>query len=457
MSTATTPPSASAGFAAPGAVQDVDLPAMSLDTAGPIRLGIAVLVLGLGGFLAWAALAPLDEGVSAPATVSIDTRRRAIQHMTGGVVRTLMVKEGQVVKQDEVLLVLEEASTRAAMESVRQTYLSQRAAEGRLLAELAGQAQIAFHPDLAAGAQDPLVQQHMSTQNQLFVARRAALLAELSSIQDAIAGARAQITGLGAMLESRQAQARSQVEHLARMRGLADQGYAPRNQVLQMEQGLDELQATLADLQASRKRAEQQVAELTGRMAQRRQEYQKEAGAQLAEVRREVQANHERLTAVNDELRRVAVKSPVAGQVVGLMAGSLGAVVTPGQKLMDIVPKGEPLLLEARIPTHVIDRVRVGQHTDVRFSSFANSPQLVVGATLESVSGDAVSEAQPMGTVTYYLGRVRLTADGVQALAGREMQPGMPAEVLVKTGERSLLTYLLHPLLRRLSTAMKEE
>lgn len=447
----------SGGLAAPGPVQDVEPAPISLDTARPIRLGIAVLVFGLGGFLAWAAYAPLDEGVSAAATVTIDTRRRAIQHMSGGLVRELKVNEGQLVKQGDVLLVLEEASTRAAMESVRQNYLAQRAAESRLLAELAGQAEISFHSDLAAGAQDPLVQQHIGTQRQLFVSRRAALAAELGGIQDAIAGARAQISGLAAMLESRQAQARSQTEQLARVRGLADQGYAPRNQVLQMEQGLDELQATLAELRASRQRAEQQIAELTARMAMRRQDYQKEAGAQLAEVRREVQANQERLTAVNDELRRIAVKAPVAGQVVGLSAGSLGAVVTPGQKLMDIVPKGEPLLLEAKIPTHVIDRVRVGQATDVRFSSFANSPQLVVEARLESVSADAISEAQPMGTVSYYLGRVRLTDQGVQALGDRVMQPGMPAEVLVKTGERSLLTYLLHPLLRRMSSALKEE
>lgn len=438
-------------------ITDVDLPPVSLDTKGPIRLGLAVLVLGFGGFLAWAAWAPLDEGVSAPATVVIDTKRRTIQHMSGGVVKKLLVQEGEVVQAGQVLLELADANARAGMETVRQNYLGQRAAESRLLAEMTGQRQIDFHADLAAGAADPLVRQHMTAQSQLFAARGAALGAEVAGLQQSIAGARAQIAGIEAMLDSRRVQASAQAEQLRNLRTLADQGYAPRNQVLQLEQSQAELSSTMADLRANRQRAEQQIGELTARIAQRRQEYQKEAGAQLAEVRREVQANQEKLRAQSEELARIEVKAPVSGQVVGLAAGTLGAVVTPGQRLMDIVPQGEPLLLEAKIPPHVIDRVRVGQSAEIRFSAFANSPQLVLDARLESVSGDAISEQLPTGPASYYLGRLRLTPSGVAALGHRAMQPGMPAEALVKAGERSLLTYLLHPLTRRISAAMKEE
>ena len=151
------------------------------------------------------------------------------------------------------------------------------------------------------------------------------------------------------------------------------------------------------------------------------------------------------------------IRAPVAGQVLGLAINGPGAVVTPGQKLLDIVPQGESLLLDARIPTHVIDRIKVGDVTEVRFSAFANAPQLVVLGRLVSLSADAVTEHLPTGSMSYFLGRVELTPDGKKALGDRVLQPGMSAEVLVKTGERSLLTYLLHPLTKRIASAMTEE
>jgi len=427
------------------------------DTSRPIRLGFWVLVVGFGAFLAWAALAPLDEGVAAPATVAIETHRRVIQHLNGGVVRKVMVKEGEAVTTGQVLIELEDAAVRANYESVRQNYMALRAAESRLLAEQVDKPVIAFHADLLAGRADPFVQQHMVTQTQLFTARRAVLDAELSGTLEQIAGFAAQNDGFVSMVESRKAQAELQSEQVRNVRELSAEGYAPRNQLLQMEGAHAELNAVISDLQANRLRAVQSIAELKMRMVQRRHEYHKEAGMQLAEIRREVQAGQEKLKAMSEELARSQIKSPVDGQVVGLGVAALGGVVTPGQRMMDIVPRGEALLLDARIPPQVIDRVRVGDATDVRFSAFANTPQLVLSARLISVSGDAITEAQGSSTVSYYLGRAEVTAEGIRKLGARVMQPGMPAEVLIKTGERSLLTYLLHPLTKRVAAAMKEE
>lgn len=438
-------------------ITDLEGKPLSTDTRTPIRLGFWVLLVGFGGFLAWAALAPLDEGVSAPATVSIETRRRVIQHMTGGVVRSVLVKEGQMVTEGEPLAELDDALAKANYESVRQNYLGLRAAESRLLAEQTERRTIEFHPDLVAGAKDPLVRQHMATQTQLFSARRGSLDADLSAARESIAGLEAQVAGLASMIESRKAQAALQAEQIASVRSLAAEGYAARNQLLQLEQAQAELRATVADLQANRVRAQQQIAETRMRMAQRREEYHKEAATQLADVRREVQAGQDKLRAVSEELGRVTIKSPVEGQVVGMAVTSIGGVVTPGQRLMDVVPKGEALLLDAKIPPHVIDRIHVGDETHVRFSAFAHSPQLVLPARLISLSGDALSEQVGPQQVSYYLGRVEVTPEGVKMLGDRVMQPGMQAEVLVRTGERSLLTYLLHPLTKRIAAAMKEE
>ena len=438
-------------------VTDVEDATLPTDTRKPIRLGFWVLVVGFGGFLLWASVAPLDEGVAAQATVSIETHRKTIQHLNGGVVKQVMVKEGQTVKAGDVLIELDEAATRASYESIRQNYMAQRAAESRLLAEQFDKPSIQFHPDLLAAAADPLVKQHMATQTQLFLARRAALAAELSASGEVIKGSEAQIAGYSSMLESKRAQAGFQAEQLKSVTELAHEGYASRNQALQLEQGQADLRSGIADLQTSIQRARQSIAETKMRMAQRIQEYHKEEGAQLADVRREVQAGQDKLRAVTEELDRTQIKSPVDGQVVGMAISSTGGVVTPGQKLMDIVPKGETLLVDAKIPTHVIDRVAKGDDAEVRFSGFANSPQLVLDGKVVSLSGDTVTENQGMQAVSFYLARIEVTPEGFKKLGNRVLQPGMPAEVLGKTGERSLLTYLMHPLTKRVAAAMKEE
>lgn len=437
------------------AVDAIDISEQS-NTRTPIRLGFWVLIVGFGLFLLWAAFAPLDEGVSAPATVSIETRRKTIQHLQGGVIKEVRVKEGQMVKADQVLVVLDDGTTRAAYESVRQTYLAQRAQESRLMSELANQSRISFHADLLK-ASEAEAQLHMAAQQQLFNARRAAQVAEFAAAMENIAGLEAQVGGLRAVLDSRKTQAALQSEQLQGVKALAQDGFAPRNQALQLEQSQADLRAAMADITANTQRSLMAISEMKQKIAQRKQEYLKEVSAQLTDVRREVQGNDEKLRAITAELGRIEIRSPVEGQVVALALASSGGVVQPGQRLMDVVPKGESLLLDAKVPTHVIDRVKVGDPVEVRFSGFANTPQLVVDGRLVSLSGDAVTEQMGGGVINFYLGRVEITEAGRKALGQRQMQPGMQAEVLIRTGERSLLTYLMHPLTKRVAAAMKEE
>ncbi|MBL0090305.1 MAG: HlyD family type I secretion periplasmic adaptor subunit [Ideonella sp.] len=440
----------------PAPITDIDDVELKTDTRPAIRLGFWVLVVGFGLFLAWAAWAPLDEGVSSQATVSVESRRKTIQHMQGGVIRDLLVKEGAEVKLGDVLVVLDDAATRAGFESVRQSYLSQRAQESRLLAEVIGAPSITFHRDLLVKG-DTVSALHMSVQQQLFASRRAAQAAELSAAQQSIVGMEGQVAGTKQMLESKHSQQALQARQLAGVKSLADDGFAPRNQALQLEQNQAEMRSAIADLETTQQRVLSAIAETRLKIAQRQQEYIKEVSSQLADVRKDVQANEERLTAITAELGRTQIKAPVGGQVIGLAVSGVGGVVTPGQRLMDILPRGESLLLDAKIPPNVIDRIKVGDLVDVRFTTFANSPQLVVHGKLVSLSGDAVSENLGNAVHSFFLGRVEITPDGIKALGTRVVQPGMTAEVLVKTGERSLLTYLMHPLLKRVASAMKEE
>lgn len=205
------------------------------------------------------------------------------------------------------------------------------------------------------------------------------------------------------------------------------------------------------------RRGQRTIAELRQRALARQQEYRKEVETELTEVTREVQSDAEKFLAVKADLERTEIRSPASGQVVGLVVQTVGGVIEPGQKLMDVVPADAPLLLEARIEPHLIDKVRAGLPADLRFTAFAHSPQLVVAGEVVSVSSDLLSEQQGGTVFSYYLARIKVTPDGMKTLGQRRLQPGMPVEVIIKTGERSLLTYLLHPLTKRLAASLKEE
>jgi membrane fusion protein, protease secretion system len=244
-------------------------------------------------------------------------------------------------------------------------------------------------------------------------------------------------------------------EELKNTRGLVADGYAPRNRQFELERAVAESNTALAELQGNTIRARRAIGEVRQRAISRQQEYRKEIESQMADVSREVQAESEKFQALQNDLERVEIKSPATGQVVGLTIQTSGGVVGAGQKLMDIVPNDEPLLLEARVAPHFIDRVHRDLPVDIRFSAFAHSPSLVVDGKVLSVSGDLITEQQT--NTSYYLARIAVTPDGLKKLGKRQMQSGMPAEVIFKTGERTLLTYILGPLNKRMAASMKEE
>jgi membrane fusion protein, protease secretion system len=422
------------------------------------RIGWWALGLGLVVFLLWAAFAPLDEGVPAQGVVSIDTKRKPVQHLTGGIVKEVLVHEGSRVTEGEVIVRLDDATAKANFETVRQRYLGERAVQGRLVAEQAGLSTITFHPDLKTASADPLIRQQMVTQEQLFASRRAGLRADLQSMEETIHGQEGLIEAYQGMLTNRKSQAALLTEELNNTRGLVKDGYAPRNRQLELERMVADTNSALAELQGNSIRAHRTITEVRQRMISRQQDYRKEVEGQLADVGREVLADADKFLALKDELGRTDIKAPAAGQVVGLAVQTPGAVISPGQKLMDIVPDNEPLLLETKVAPHLIDRVHAGLPVDVRFTAFSHSPQLVVGGKVVSVSGDLLTDPPTaQGSVSYYLARVAVTPEGLKRLGQRQLHPGMPVEVVFRTGERSLLTYLLHPLTKRIAASMTEE
>ena len=427
------------------------------DTNGPIRLGLWSLLIGLGGFVLWAVFAPLDEGVPTSATVSIDTKRKAVQHPTGGVVKEVLVKEGQLVKEGELLMRINDANAVAVYEASRHQYFSLRAIQARLVAEKSGQAAPKFHEDLVKASSDPLIANHMRNQLELFKTRRDSLASEMNAMNESLAGLKAQLQGAKDVLVQKGTQLSLLTNELDKSRDLIDQGYMTRQRGWELERQIAEITGGRSDLMATIEKLSRSIQETLQRIQLRQHEYTKEVEAQLAEVMKSVDSEEKRFDAVKADLARTELRSPAEGQVLGLMNQTVGGVIQAGQKIMDVVPDDEQLILEAKVLPHLIDKVRSDDPVDIRFTAFAHSPQLVVSGRILSISKDLLNDPPPSLTPTYYLARVVVTPEGMKKLGNRQLQAGMPAEVVIKTGERSLMMYLLHPLVKRIAASMKEE
>ena len=424
------------------------------DPRRPLIIGLLVIVLGLGGFFGWAAFAPLDQGVPTQGTVVVESKRKTIQHQTGGVVQELLVREGDEVKAGQVLLRLEPAAARAARESSDAQYLMARASESRLLAEQRGAASIEFHPDLVARKDEPAVELLLTTQRQLFQARRQSLANELAAMRENIAGLNTQLQGVEQVRRERQEQIALYEQEVKSLAPLVEEGLYARNRHQDLRRQLATAYASRAEDTATAGRIRNQIAETRLRIAQREQEYRKEVEGQLSEVSREARAQAERLQALTEELERTVVRSPADGTVVGLSAHTVGGVITPGSPIMDIVPEGDSLLIETQIPPHLIKHVHPGLPVQLRFSVLDQRHTPVVEGKLVTVSADLLYTRE---NLPYYLARIEVPMMALAELGFRNIQPGMPVDVITITGERTLMNYVFKPLIDRFSRGLKEE
>jgi membrane fusion protein, protease secretion system len=420
-----------------------------------IRWGAWLLVLGLIGFLAWAAFAPIDEGVPAPATVMVDTRRQSVQHLTGGIVKEILVREAAQVKAGDVVMRLDDTMARANYEATRKQYMALRVQESRLEAERRGARQIVFHPDIVAERDDPMVAEYIATQRQLFVTRRTALEGQQSILNQTLAATTELLAGYKAQIEGKQAQLKLLREQLEGTRELAKEGYLPRNRLFDEERVAAEVIASIGDLTANMAKTRASLLELQMRVVQVKREFQREVETQLAETTRDAQVAAERYRTAKEELARTEIRSPAEGYVVGLAAHTVGGVIPPGARIMDVVPRGATLTLEARVEPHLVDRVHAELPADIWINAFVDQPNLVIEGRVLSVSADLLGGDQP-NNPPYYLARVAVTEQGMKDLGRRQLQPGMPAEVVIKTGERTLINYLFKPMMRRIATSFRE-
>jgi len=435
----------------------LELPGSRVDTnfSGPLRWGLLVLLLGFGGFAAWAGFAPLDAGVTAEATVQVAGNRKSVQHLEGGTVDEILVKEGDMVREGQVLVRLN--ATRALSEQgvVSAQYIIAKATEARLLAERDGLDSIVIEPELQERFKDdPRLERAVASQERLFKTRRDALQGEIDILRENLAGAEQQLAGLEQVQKSRKTQIGYINRELTGVRELAKEGYLPRNRMFELERDAAQLQAALSNDVVEAGRTRNQIAELKLRILQRYQDYQKEVQSELSEIQKEASALRDRLAAIDYTVRETIIRAPIGGYVQNLSIHTVGGVIGPGTLLMEVVPVDASYLIQARVPVQSIDRVTPGLDVDVMFPALNQRTIPNIPGKVLTLSADRlVDEATNM---PYYLAQVEVTPEGVEILQNETIRAGMPAAVLIRLGERTMLNYLLKPFLERLDRSFKE-
>ncbi|KIQ01038.1 MULTISPECIES: HlyD family type I secretion periplasmic adaptor subunit [Pseudomonas] len=427
---------------------------LPLDERRYSRMGGWLLAVGFGGFLLWAGLAPLDKGVAVSGNVVVAGNRQAVQHPSGGVVQSLLVRDGDQVEAGQVLIRMDATQIRAQRESLFVQHLGAVASSARLEAERDGLAAIAFPPAIAS-ADDPRVDSTLALQRQLLASRRAALRLELDGLQESIAGSQAVLEGLRAAKAHKDEQRSSMQAQLKGLRELAREGYVARNRLLENERLYAQLNGDISEDLGNIGRTQRQILELRLRAAQRGEEYQQDVRQQLADSRLKVEELGSRLSAADFELAHSEVRAPAAGTVVGLDVFTEGGVISPGQMLMEIVPQDAPLLVDARAPVELVDKLQPGLDVELLFVAFNQSRTPRVNGKVTLVSADRLLDEKT--DQPYYRLRVQVDEDGLRQLQGQQIRPGMPVEAFVRTGERSLLNYLFKPLTDRTHMALVEE
>lgn len=422
------------------------------DARRPLRFGMWVLVAGFGGFVLWASLAPLDAGIPAGGTVTVAGNRKTIQHLNGGIIDAIEVKDGEKVRKNQVLIRLNPTQAQAQLGMAQSQYIIVKAVESRLSAERSNANNIDFGALIEKfGAEDVRVKNAISLQTQLFNTRRSTLKSELGILGENLAGAQEQLTGLTEVKANRAQQLNLLKQELSGIRDLAAQGYVSRNRMFELERNTSQVAAGLAEDIANIGRTRNQIGELKLRVLARQQEYNKEVETQLTEVQKEAQALADRLNAIEYDAANASIRSPIDGIVVGLNVHTVGGVIRGGEPLLDVVPEDQPLIIDVQVPTHLIDKVHAGLPVEIQFPAFNHSQTPNIPGKVQTVAADR--QVDQRTGMPFYTAKVEVTPEGMHLLGKHQIRPGMPASILVKTGERTMMNYLLKPLLDRMNTA----
>jgi HlyD family type I secretion membrane fusion protein len=430
-------------------------PAVSESMRAAAVAGWAIIVIFFGCFGAWAVTAPLNGAVVANAVIKVEGNRKSVQHLDGGIVKELRVKEGDRVAADTVLIVLDDTQARAELDVLSQQYLVLRATEERLKTELARQPEMVMPEEFKARADDPNLPGIWRGQLHQFESRLAALAGQRNVIKEKIAQLEAQITGGEAQVKAYRAQLISVQQELESIAPLVKQGLIARPRYLQLERSGAGLEGQAADATANIARARQAIAEQMQQMAQLDNDRMTEVARDLRDTQAKLLEVIPRLMNAKAVLGRMEIRSPYAGQVVGLSMFSVGGVIARGEKIFDVVPEQDSLIIEAQINVDDISDLHPDMRADVHLTAYKARITPVVRGKLTQVSADRLTESRT-GT-SYYTAFVQVDQSEFAELPNVRLYPGMPATVMFPTIERTALDYMVGPLTQSFNRAFRQK
>lgn len=420
-----------------------------------IRQGMIIIGVFFGVLGIWSAFAHISGAVVGPGKVKIETERKTVQHLEGGIVDSILVREGDEVKEGQTLIVLESIQVDASVDMLRKQLTAFMAAQARFSAEKDMKDAIVWPAELEKLARDSAAEDVLINEQKIFLARREALQGQVSMLKAQIAQIDAQISGLDEQLRAEQAIIATLEEELKAKRQLMAERYLEKSHVLELERQLANHQGSRGRLKQAIPEARQRRAEIRLRITDLTNRFVEDATGQLGKLDNEILQLKEKLRPLRDAKTRLNVTAPVSGKVVGLKIHSKGGVIRPGEPLLEIVPADNPLIVEMQVPVNKITEVHVGQHALVQLDAFDTRLIPHIKAKVVHISADRIEERTMSGVMPYYLCYVEIDPDELKA-ANLYLSPGMPATVFITTKERTVLYYMMEPLIKNWDRALRE-
>jgi HlyD family secretion protein/epimerase transport system membrane fusion protein len=422
----------------------------------PVRAGALLIGLFFGGLGWWAASAPLAGAAIAPGVVSPDGSRRIVQHLEGGIIREILVRDGSLVRAGDPLIVLEDVQARASFDMLQARFHTLAATQARLLAEQSGAAGVRFPTWLVeATTDDPTALEAMVAQRALFDTRAKALEDKKDILRRRIEQLREEILGLQAQIAADSRQIVLIDEEIRGVEELYRKGLERKSRLLALQRARADIDGDRAERRARIARARQAIGETELQIIAQDTAQLEAVNEEASWIQTELAEVEQRLAASRDVLERTLISAPVDGTVVALRFRTPGGVVRPGEPVLEIVPEHEELLIDARLSPMDIDVVRAGLPARVVLPAFQQRHLPQIQGRVREVSADAI--ADPQTGERFFQVRVQIDRTQLAALGPElELTPGMPAEVYIGTGERTALDYLLSPLYDSLRRAWRE-
>lgn len=417
-------------------------------------IGFILFLVVFVGFGGWSVLAPLGSAAPAPGMLVVESQRQVIQHLEGGILETLLVRQGDRVDTGQVLAKLDVTQVRANLDVAESQLNSTEAQVARLQTERAGLDAIDWPPELLSSP-NPRVTDLMDEQRFLFERRKRSLEGELSILERRIEQLISRIDGLKNTKATREELLQSFQDEYTTLSKLLAEGFVDEMRVRDLERRIVEVRGEIQTIQSDMKSAEIQVGETELQIIQRRSVFDAEVQGQLAELQARRVELEEQVRVAEDRLQRSEIKAPAEGVVLTIEVTTEGGVIPAGQPFMTLVPNEDELIIEAQVNPVDVDRVGLGQTAEVQFSSFDANAIPKIFAEVVSVSADAL--ADPNTGASYYLAKLSIPDDELPKLSGYDLVPGMPVNVLIQTGERTLWQYLTKPLAQGMSKALIED